>query len=478
MIVAVLLLFVFATIMTRVKRSEEVDTIPDEQKIARTLEIIRTSTPSNRKVLKVLFYGQSITRSGWEGAVLDHWAQRYPNTVFEFQNRAIGGFDALQLVRTTGQDITAFYPDLIVFHVYGNHHAYEDIIRLLRSHTAADVILQTDHGDLLPDLPCREGLRLSLQKQPGCRGTLWLTQREWHDEMSYHKIPAFGRKYGVAVEPQRGWWRTYLLRNHLAASSLLVDDIHPNAQGKALLAAFFNQYFDDLVDRWHGETEQNVTSVPFDLARLNQQSATFSFEGSRVELLSTRPLAQLPSVSVDGGAPKDMDGCYQATRASSIETVPDWPALRQVALHKDHVAEEWVATISHVTPDQTYFTFAVKGSVSGDDGTGDAHHDFRSKTGNVSIETDDWMVGRAFESSHTPLPDPFFLHWSVQYVCGNTPEVIDLGNGSMQYRYVLATGISNTTHVLTLTAASDVPLGSALANATELRTYRPPLHAD
>src|SRR5665811_1471282 len=125
---AVVAMFALATVVTRVKHQREINTVPDEQKIARTLEIIRTSTPANRKVLKVLFFGQSIIFSGWDKEVLAHWHEKYPNTVFVEQNRALGGFPSTDLERATEQNIAAFYPDLIVFHVYGNHHAYERII--------------------------------------------------------------------------------------------------------------------------------------------------------------------------------------------------------------------------------------------------------------------------------------------------------------------------------------------------------------
>ena len=140
-----------AVLGTWYKHARETDQVPDEQKIARTLEIIRTSTPTDHKALKVLFYGQSITASGWESGVLDNWHQKYPNTVFVVQNRALGGFSSDALIRTTEQDIAAFYPDLIVFHVYGDDTDYEKILRLFRSRTAADIIVQTDHGNVLPD---------------------------------------------------------------------------------------------------------------------------------------------------------------------------------------------------------------------------------------------------------------------------------------------------------------------------------------
>ena len=43
--VIVLLVLLVAAADTWLKRRQEVDTVSDEQKIARTLEIIRTSTP-------------------------------------------------------------------------------------------------------------------------------------------------------------------------------------------------------------------------------------------------------------------------------------------------------------------------------------------------------------------------------------------------------------------------------------------------
>ena len=86
--VTVVLVVLVAAVATWLKHREEIDGVPDQQKIARTLEIIRTSTPADHKVLKVLFYGQSITRGGWHHAVAAHWREKYPNTVFVVENRA------------------------------------------------------------------------------------------------------------------------------------------------------------------------------------------------------------------------------------------------------------------------------------------------------------------------------------------------------------------------------------------------------
>jgi hypothetical protein len=472
--VAVLAVLLIAAASTWVKRHQEVDTIPDEQKIARTLEIIRTSTPTDHKVLKVLFYGQSITRSGWHDSVVAHWREKYPNTVFVVQNRALGGFASQSLVRTTQQDIEAFYPDLIIFHAYGDHRAYEKILRMFRSLTAADVILQTDHGDGLPDPRCAEGIRLSLNRKPGCAGVLWVHQRLWHDEMSYHKIPAFAKKYGMAVEPQREWWRDYLLQKQIDARSLLMaDGLHPNGKGNELIAEFFNRYFDNLVERWNGQTEQSVISIPKDAAKQSNGIDVVKFDGSRLELLSNQPLVAWPSVTIDEHAPKDIDGCYQATRSSPLKSVPDWPALRRITLLHDHTVEDWTAIITKITPDQKLVYFTVRASATGDEGDGDSSRKYVSKAGQLSIDGDDWMFERGYALKHLQLQVPTEVHWSVQYICGETPEIIDLGDEMKQYRYVLGAGLSNGEHTAKLAFPS-----SELANAVEFREYKPPMQGD
>jgi hypothetical protein len=442
-----------AIVATLVLPLRERQVEPDTQKLARTLQILRTATPTHHTVLKVLFYGQSITAGGWHTQVVDHWHTLYPNTAFVVQNRAIPGFPSPDLVRTTSQDIQAFYPDLIVFHDYGDHRRYADIVRLLRTQTAADVILQTDHGEVLPDLPCREGLHLT--RPPGCKGFLWYRQRNWQDEMSYHKIPAIGRDYAAAVEPQRAWWRTYLLDHHLEASTLLINDPHPNAQGRALIATFFNRFFDPLVAQWSGQHEDTVTTHP--------PTPTLTFQGTRLELVSTTPLTAPPTVTMDGQSPRSLDGCYLPTRSTPIPTFPAWPLLRRIQLLHDHTPEVWTATLSNFTPDQHDFDFTLTGSVSGPQPPGRASKIYR--TANLQIDPIDWMPGRAYQINHTLIPAPFTIQWAITNQCNGDPEIIPRGDNTTEYRYLVANALPNTTH--TATIANPTPLDHILI-------YRPP----
>ena len=100
----------------------------------------------------------------------------------------------------------------------------------------------------------------------------------------------------MAFEPQREWWRDYLLQRHVDPQSMLMNDgIHPNEKGNELIAEFFNRYFDNLVDHWNSQTEQNVVSIPTDAAKQSDGMETVKFDGSRLELLSSEPLAVWPS---------------------------------------------------------------------------------------------------------------------------------------------------------------------------------------
>jgi hypothetical protein len=385
------------------------------------------------------------------------------------QNRAIGGFTSVALARTTEQDIAAFYPDLIIFHVYGDHHAYEKIIRLFRSRTAADILVQTDHGEVMPDPPCADGIHLALHRPPGCVGFIWYHQRLWSDEMSYHKIPSFAKKYQLAVEPVRSWWRDYLLRTGTKPPDLLQDEIHPNERGKQLMAEMFNRYFDNLVAHYNGEQANDVAEWRPDPVQTKEGTLHLSFEGSRLELISFQPLSSWPSISIDGQSPKILDGCYLVSRTSPLRSVSDWPALRRITLLHDHTPEQWTATLSNFSSDQKDFTFTVQGTISGAQRSGRASQDFVTHSGLLKFDSQDWMIERGYDLNLS-MHGQFEVRWSVDYLCGGQPEVTDRGDGTTEYRYLIAAGLLNGPHNATLTTDA-----RNAATIDHLITYKPRL---
>jgi hypothetical protein len=145
--------------------------------------------------------------------------------------------------------------------------------------------------------------------------------------------------------------------------------------------------------------------------------------------------------------------------------------VRRITVRRDHTPQDWIATLANLSPDQKAFDFFVRGSVTGTDGYGTSGSNFVSNSGRFSIEADDWMVERAFQEKHIRLQAPLEVRWSLKYVCGGEPEVIGLGDGSMQYRYVIATGLANRHHTGKLSS-----LPTERGDVAEFRAYRPPLH--
>lgn len=113
--------------------------------LQRTMTLLATSTPEKHNKVRILFYGQSITEQEWSKTVADDLRRRFPNADLEIENRALGGFAAQILVRVAEHDVIPFYPDLVIFHVYGANDPYEEIIRTIRTRTTAEVLMQRDH---------------------------------------------------------------------------------------------------------------------------------------------------------------------------------------------------------------------------------------------------------------------------------------------------------------------------------------------
>ena len=443
----------------------QVGATPQAQ-LARSLGIIRGSTPERPAVLRVLFYGQSITSTRWTDPATAHLRATYPNTRFVVRNMAIGGFAAPLLERTVARDVAEFYPDLIVFHVYGDTAAYERIIRIMRSQTAAEITVQDNHVVDPVEPLCDEGLHLSLHPLPGCRGFLWMRQHSYEEDVSSRVLPALARQYGLALERRRTPWNAYLARHHLAPAALLADPPHPNPAGWQLMARLFDGWFDQVAAAWQGEPQRLVTDRPLPQGPV----VRVGFTGNRIELIASEPMDGRVRALIDGKPPATFDGCWQTSRASVLPGVRDWPALRQVTIDPAfHRAERWTATITKLSPKQDDFTFRIVGARTGPDGEGHAGQDFVSPSGRIRIAAKDWVIPDGVALKQQSVPEGFRVTWDRHFVCGDQPAV-PLTPGRVEVRHVIATGIPNAAHRLTLSGAP-----AARGAIGSLRTYRPPL---
>jgi hypothetical protein len=79
------------------------------------------------------------------------------------------------------------------------------------------------------------------------------------------------------------------------------------------------------------------------------------------------------------------------------------------------------------------------------------------------------MIPRGFALTQKKLPEGLKVSWSQNFVCRDLPTV-PLGAGVIEVRHILATGMANGPHQLTLEVEPSVE-----TSVHEIRVYRPPL---
>lgn len=418
--------------------------------IQRTMTLLATSTPQHRNHVRILFYGQSITEQEWSKKVADDLRKRFPNADLEIENRAIGGFASQLLIRPAEHDLYPFYPDLLIFHVYGANQEYEQIIKSVRTRTTAEVLMQRDHVTQMPPAV------IDREKDKG----MW-----WDDLMNNHLLPDIAKKYGCGLADVRGGWLDYLNANHLEPKTLLKDGVHLNDYGNYLMAELVKR---NLVYRPElpKETWQSLvrTVEVGKEARWQNGKLVLEFEGNRVDLLPDTAAAKSGSlqVRIDGKKPSTFADALRITRPQP----GPWSPL--FVSRVDHTSpllpEEWTMKITSVSEDSTKWTFDVIGSVTGADGSGDNSTVFTSKSGRVKIEPASF-----FRNGKVPVG--YEIKWRVlpMYLDAyTTPKITD---PSLEYAATAVQGIANTKHTLELTSEpGSVPALKAI------RVYRPPMH--
>ncbi|MCW8130635.1 MAG: SGNH/GDSL hydrolase family protein [Planctomycetota bacterium] len=432
------------------------DTAEYGKHIQRTMSLLATSTPEHRNTVRILFYGQSITAGTWHQRVEADLKARFPNADLVVENRAISGFASQLLVRTTLYDVIPFYPDLVVFHVYGSHQEYEALIKLIRSRTTSEVIMQSDHASKWPE--------------PKAEGNFWQTQKEWEDKMNYFLLPEIAKKYRCAFQPQRWEWADYLKEHKLEPKDLLKDNVHPNEQGQWLMAELLKRFLIVLPNEPKDEWQDLVRTVEVGKdAAWKDGKLTVEFEGNRVLALAAPGEGGSAEVRIDGKKPSEFPGCYTITRPT---TAPGgwFPAIKRVVWDKTPVLEEWTATCRNFDESCKDFEFDLSGSVTGADGKGRGKDKFASPSGRVMIEPQDWSFDYGKNMSKKKPPENFQVKWKVVPLYEDVYTAPKAADPARETATVLATGLPNGKHTLELIAKDGKP--PALK---ALRFYKPPV---
>src|SRR5579862_7659823 len=430
--------------------------------IQRTMTLLATSTPEHRNTVRILFYGQSITEQGWWRIVEEDLKRRFPFADLVIENRALGGFASQLLVKTAETDLYSFYPDLMIFHVYGAHTNYEDIIRRTRERTTAEVLIQTDHVTQDSDL--------SEETDPA---KLRPDGKIWNSFMNYLWLPTVAKKYGCALLDQRNLWKQYLRDYNLHAPQLLKDGVHQNDFGNYLMAEIVKAYLvpraDARIDPMNCDTVRTHV-IGRDL-KWKGGKLTLSFEGNRVDLIAHTGTAPPAEIRIDGKKPSEIPELYGFTRALSTPG-GKWPVILKMSSEKPLQEEHWTMDVTKDAANDKLFAFTVTGSKTGADGSGRSDQRFVSNSGRIVIDPADWNVDYSLSlPGIKPVPDHFTVHWSVIPYFEDTFVVPNVPDPAIEKVLTIAQGLPNGKHTLEVIGDAKTPLAA-------VRIYRPPFQGD
>lgn len=418
--------------------------------VQRTMQLLALSTPEKKNTVKILVYGQSISEQDWWLEVKRDLTARFPNARIIMVNKAIGGFSSSILVKTVEMDVSAFYPDLVLFHVYGDQTNYESIIRTIRSRTVAEIAIQTDHYNKKDD---------------------------FSDKMAYETLPALARKYGCEVIDIRSAWKKYLDDNGYATSKLLKDEVHLNDHGNFLMAELIKPYLqykpNFKPDEFQLMTIYTVGTNVF----LDGNTLRLPFTGNKVDVIAdTFSQGNSAKILIDGKRPSSFQGTYFMTRPYRDNNM-GWPWTLPAMIRIEHLTpwlnEEWTCAFKDVSPPFNDFTFEISGSKTGKDGVGRASQDFISKSKRVVIRKGDaesggdWHLNRSYKVLKTIVKPGEMVKWKTFSISVDSYSSKMDEHAPNENITTLFQGIPNKNHVLTIrSTGKGFPI-------KEIRVYKP-----
>lgn len=426
-------------------------------RLARTLSLLRSAGPENRPVVRVLFYGQSITIYPWWREVSERLKAAYPYVRFDIQNLAISGFKADRLAYTCEQDVVPLQPDLIILHAYGDEVDVGRLLERLRTQTTADVLVQTDH-------PLTDGELKEVTSAEQLNGTSPLS---WAYR-NYVSIPRQANLTGCCVAAVRDYWKAYCRARGRTPRQLLADPVHPNEEGNHVLAAAVLAYLIPTsptggVDPWRLDRVRDWTVQRHPTHPLRR--LTVEFTGTRLDAVTDSDGAAPVRVLVDGVKPSETPTIRFYGRTSPVPGQP-WPALTVVDSAAPRLIEDWTVSILGISQDNSQIEFRVDGSRTGFDGVGMSLTNFVSNSGRVVIPVWSWLLGYSLSSAGIGLPADYRIEWKSRWVGVDEwrPKAPRIAGGESST--TLVSGLPDGVHRLVLE-------GADLQSVRSLRTFRP-----
>jgi len=376
--------------------------------LPRTMALLESSNANFHTRVSILFYGQSIiANTAIDAELLKFLKAKYPYADIKIKKLAIGGYQAPTLRKTSWQDLFPQNPDLVVFHDYGGENGeLEEIYRNIQSNMTTEVLTWTHHVD-------NYGAGIDQQR-----------------EASSIVLRNLAAKYHWELADVRPQWMDYLMTTHVNIADLLVDQIHPNVKGTALLASFLTPHFRDNAEAskdWQQHVRTLALNTPqkdvtYDnsgwaasvdgLISSGTKPLVVKFFGNRVDLTALPGGTGSAKILLDGQTPSTIVDTLAASR-STIAPGAWWPTITLVGLGKNRVAEKITMNFHDVTPDGSSFAFDVSGSVTGDEGSGKSGTDFTAKSGHFTISAGDLALNTVKKVTKKDLPAQFTVEWDM-----------------------------------------------------------------
>lgn len=427
------------------------------ERLGRTLALLKQGRETERSVLRMLFYGQSITQQDWTRWLASGLRSLYPGAQVFAANRSISGFSTELLVQTVDRDVASYAPDLLVFQAFGDDWSYERLLRKVRQSVTADILVLTDHLQFAYQLS-EETNQVRLMPE---------TWAAWHNR-AY--LPAAATRRDAALADVRDRWADHLRSHNLLPDQLLGDNVHLNDAGNRLLYAVLERYFlppHDLVLPDPDNCPGVATFRPGRDWMNGSNRIDIDVTGNRIEVLTAVADERYIGVRVNGKRPSEFSGGYFSTPPSRYSGT-DWEPFVVVGSRVPILQTEiWTLTVVEGMPDASWFRFRVDGSVSGFDGEGTNVVDFVSNSGRVVLEANQWRLVDAARETHKPLLVGSAFTWSIELLGTDTFQPQAAYYAHPAYICV-AHGLEDTAHHVTLEGAPEV-----LSLIDGIRVYSP-----
>lgn len=367
--------------------------------------------------------------------------KRFPKTKQIEYRKMVGNSCPWQYLRGWARHLVIpDQPDLIITYTIGDPADLEKLLIELRRHTTADIIVPSIHWRER-DIP------------------LW-GQSENAADQDVAAVREVCRRQDVEFVENRRDWAAYLTANKLPVPALLKDAVHQSDYGAHIINSNILAHFREPQAFSYEPASREKLIQP---ERQSDGSFTAKFTGTRLDLHGiTAPDGGTFRVLIDEKSALETNAWLMSYVQPDTKNAKEGKGANPrdqsphgITLGQKIVPQIWTLVMTSDSGD-----YALTGSVTGPDGSGNAFKPFTSTSGQILIEPDLW---RRAERNRTGDRFTFEVKPAV------LDEVSFQGEAGGRIVFRLAQMLSNGEHTLRL-----VPIKPGTATIKVLQAFQPP----